>query len=1624
MSILERLRSSAGGTRGSGSGDGTSRGQNTTLEGLSEAPSSAGWRGGSTADSGQSGAGSTAARLFRSSGVETGSLYVRAQKGLTARGDDPAEVKRFLRDARSPAAALEARVKQQLYLRFQSVADLPKGLSREDERATVALEVRSCIQEVLEATGGKVPDVFLRRLEEDILDGILGFGPIQKLLDEDDVSEVMVNGTDHVYVEYKGKLRRTSVRFRDPAQLHQVIEKITIPIGRRCDETYPYCDARLADGSRVNIIIPPLSLNGPCITIRRFSKRPYMVSDLVRFGTLTDGMAEFIRACVQARLNIMVSGGTGSGKTTTLNAISGFLPPSDRIVTIEDSAELQLQQPHVIALETRTANVEGKGAVSIRELFRNALHMIPKRIVVGECRGAEALDMIHAMSSGNAGSLTTAHANSPKDMLARLETMIMMAGMNLTSRMIRELIASALHVVVHQERLADGRRRITHIAELTGIVDGEIQIEDVYRFVQHGVDDEGNVLGALKATGYVPRCLDRFFEDELKLAENLLEGVVPTSQLRADWERRQIELSLRDRTRTRAKIALQMALEDRAVGDEDDLLDDRPITHFGWKDAVASAAGTTRRGESLAEGQSSRGDTRRTGRLSERLATAKVPDTTQRMDADLLDQVQRFKRLIVARLSSLVAADPESLLFDSREEERRVVKDRIEKIVGEIAHDMRWHLTPRARVDVVERALSDVVGLGPIQRFMDDHAVSEIMVNGPGRVYVEIAGKLQRTDVTFESDAHVMHTIRRIITPLGRRCDDTTPMVDARTHEGFRVNAIVPPLSVVGPCLTIRKFSTAPMRIADLVAKGTLTHETAEFLRACIGLKLNIFVSGGTGSGKTTTLNAISEFIPESRIITIEDAAELRLMQRHVVSLETRPPNLEGRGQITIRDLVRNALHQRPDRIIVGECRGGEALDMISSMSTGNKGSLSTGHANSPADLIRRLETMIMMSGVELPLRAIREQIAAAVDLVIQQDRLSDGTRKITAISEVLPCDHTGVRICDIFRFRQSGIDPLTDRVQGRLEFTGAFPEFLLRFGDEGVALPDGVFGPSVSVPALLRDLDDRRRLEESRELRANRRKSRTYEEVVLLDGELFEREADPLALLENEGRTMPDLLTGGGATRFFHWKDALGEVKKADPRAKVLDADLKTRRAITEIIVHEDLAALLGLGEGERTGGERPLFVRALKRRITEVIAERRLFLTEAATTELAEELADDFLELGPIQKLMDDESVSEIMVNGPDKVYVERAGRVEKTEVTFRDDEHVVQMLTRVLTPIGRRCDMNSPLVDARTRHGYRLNAAIPPVSPGPVLTIRKFSRRPFLIGDLIAKGSLSREMAEFIYGCVQLKLNVIVSGGTGSGKTTMLNALSSFIPSTERIVTIEDTAELRLQQEHVVALETRHANQEGRGAVSVRELLVNSLRMQPNRIVVGECRGGEALDMLQAMNTGNSGSLTTAHASSPRDMMSRLETMALMARSTLTAKAIREQIASAIDVVIQVSRFRDGTRKVTHISEVRGIREESIELADVFVFEKAGLNVSGAVTGAFRPTGDLPSFLLRFAQEGIQLSDRLFGEGTSLTKLYERLSREADAREARELARARLRSHWEQLSQPEKPEDDELE
>jgi pilus assembly protein CpaF len=445
-----------------------------------------------------------------------------------------------------------------------------------------------------------------------------------------------------------------------------------------------------------------------------------------------------------------------------------------------------------------------------------------------------------------------------------------------------------------------------------------------------------------------------------------------------------------------------------------------------------------------AGGPSGGGDQGGLSALQARRVTA--PNTTPQAGT-YFDLKTRVQNKLLSEL------DP-SMDITKTEDVRRTIMELFEQILNE----ENIVLSRPERQRLFEQISAEILGFGPLQPLLEDESITEIMVNGPKNVYVERKGKLVRVPITFEGNEHVMRVIDRIVAPLGRRIDESSPYVDARLPDGSRVNAVIPPISLVGPVITIRKFSKSPITVEQMIGFGSITPESVEFLKACVIARMNIIIAGGTGSGKTTLLNVMSGFIPgDERILTIENAAELQLRQEHVVTLESRPANIEGRGEITIRDLVINALRMRPERIIVGECRGGETLDMLQAMNTGHDGSMTTAHANSPRDTLSRIETMCLMAGMDLPVRAIREQISSAVDLIVQQARMKDGTRKVIFITEVSGMEGDVITMTDLFAFEQTGIE--NGKIMGRLRPTGLRPKFMEKIEATGIHLPPTVFG-------------------------------------------------------------------------------------------------------------------------------------------------------------------------------------------------------------------------------------------------------------------------------------------------------------------------------------------------------------------------------------------------------------------------------------------------------------------------------------------------------------------------------------------------------------------------------------
>lgn len=493
--------------------------------------------------------------------------------------------------------------------------------------------------------------------------------------------------------------------------------------------------------------------------------------------------------------------------------------------------------------------------------------------------------------------------------------------------------------------------------------------------------------------------------------------------------------------------------------------------------------------------------------------------------------------------------------------------------------------------------------------------------------------------------------------------------------------------------------------------------------------------------------------------------------------------------------------------------------------------------------------------------------------------------------------------------------------------------------------------------------------------------------EIIVNGPELKEEEIQP----EEEQQAVPHHIDPPSPERK---KELTSQVKAAAkaaelqsgkeeiPVLKISGIPLKDRPLVQEIKkrAHNELLKRMNLKRMAVSGISEEELSNKAKNTIHDILSELTIPLPAGVgITNIEKELVHEAIGLGPLEDLIDMDEISEIMVNGPDQVFVEMKGTLFKTDTAFAGNHQVQAAIERIVSPLGRRIDESSPMVDARLKDGSRVNAIIPPLSLiGPSITIRKFSKIPLEVQDLINYGSITMDIAKFLETCVQIRKNIIISGGTGSGKTTLLNILSSFLPNTERIVTIEDAAELQLRQEHVVRLESRPPNIEGKGEIAIRDLVRNSLRMRPDRIVVGECRGGEALDMLQAMNTGHDGSLTTIHANSPRDALSRLETLVLMAGFDLPLRAIREQIASAITVIVQINRAKDGTRKITNVSEITKMEGDIITMQDIFVYKQEGWTADNKIAGKHVPTGNIPTFMDEIKRGNLNLDISIFNDG----------------------------------------------
>ncbi|RMF91354.1 MAG: CpaF family protein [Methanobacteriota archaeon] len=818
-----------------------------------------------------------------------------------------------------------------------------------------------------------------------IVQDMIGYGILDPLLSDDALEEVMLVATNvPVYVYHrKYGMCKTNIVFENDEEAIKIIARIARAVGRRVDASTPLLDARLKDGSRVNATVPPVSIAGPSLTIRKFKADPLTVVDIIKFGTMSLDLAAFLWLAMDGYevrpANVLVSGGTGSGKTTTLNCLGSFIPSTSRVISIEDTAELQLPVKHWIRLETRPPNIEGKGEISMEMLLRNTLRMRPDRIIVGEVRGKEANTLLTAMNTGQSGSMGTLHANNSKETISRLVNKPMSVPI---------IMISALNLILMQNRFnyrGKTVRRITEITEILGVENGQAKLSNIFEW-----DPKTDTV---KPTG------------------------APSKVKRTLADLRGVDLKAIDREIERRKKVLKWMVDQNIHGVKEvgRLVNEYYIDPEGFLERISSGKGKEKaepeEGKKAVKARSKRGIVD--------LFAEDVKDTTkeiiEKTEIAEIVRVRDEKNPVYNVAMPTFSKDDKELLRDI---ETKVVekldidpstmknKEEAEKVftekVLEFIRSNYSFIGPAKARNFTRYVVYNLVGYGILEPLLKDEKLEEVMVIGTGRnVYVSHSEYgICRTNLVFEEDEEVERILERIAASVGRRIDKATPLLDARLMDGSRVNATIPPISIDGPTLTIRKFKADPLTVVDLINFKTLTTDIAAYLwyvTEGAGIKPgNILVAGGSGSGKTTTLNCLCSFIPDTeRIITIEDTAELQLPATHWVRLETKPPNVEGEGEVDMDDLVKNTLRMRPDRVIVGEVRGPEARTLFTAMNTGHDGSMGTLHANSARETITRLTN---------PPMAVPYIMLPALDLIIMENKIYfQGTtlRRITEIAEV-----------------------------------------------------------------------------------------------------------------------------------------------------------------------------------------------------------------------------------------------------------------------------------------------------------------------------------------------------------------------------------------------------------------------------------------------------------------------------------------------------------------------------------------------------------------------------------------------------------------------------------------------
>jgi len=843
-------------------------------------------------------------------------------------------------------------------------------------------------------------------LAELVLQDMIGYGLLEPLLNDDALEELMVVGIKKsVYVYHrKHGMCKTNIVFDTDEEAVGIIDRIARSVGRRVDLRTPLLDARLPDGSRVNATVRPVSLDGPSLTIRKFKADPLTVVDIIGFSTMSLELAAYLWLAVEGfgvrPANFLVSGGTGSGKTTTLNCLGSFIPGWDRVITIEDTAELQLPIKHWVRLETRPPSVEGKGEISMDMLLKNTLRMRPDRIIVGEVRGSEARTLLAAMNTGQSGCLGTLHANTAKETITRVTN----APMSVPLVMI-----PSLNIILMQNRFSHrGKtvRRITEIAEITGIEDGRVKMNNIFEWDPK--DD------TVKETGN-PSLL------KVRLAQ--LRGV-KVDEVEEELKKRKEVLSYLTRKNLRSIKDVGRVINDYYINPEMVLAQARDMKYEEGGKEGESEGGTKNTAYSFLEGIIGEEEAAPTQKVIEKGNNFRILKVKEEKNPvyevtlpPLTKREKSFIRDIESRAISEINIDPSTM--QDKEEAQKLFYSKVLELM-----DTKYSsISPSKRKDVANMIAYDMVGYGILEYLLTDEALEEIMVVGINRpIYVSHREYgTCRTNLAFENNDDAVRIIEKIASSVGRRIDRSTPLLDARLIDGSRVNATIPPISLGGPTITIRKFRKDPLTIVDLLNLNTLNPEVTAYLWFVVeGMAIrpgNLLVAGGSGSGKTTTLNCMCNFIPTTdRVLTIEDTAELRLPIEHTVRMETRPPNVEGEGEVTMDELVKNTLRMRPDRILVGEVRGSEARTLFTAMNTGHDGCMGTLHSNSARETIVRLTNPPMnVPNIMLP----------ALNLILMENKIYHaGTtlRRITEIAEIGGLDKERVILNNVYEW-----DPKTD---------------------------------------------------------------------------------------------------------------------------------------------------------------------------------------------------------------------------------------------------------------------------------------------------------------------------------------------------------------------------------------------------------------------------------------------------------------------------------------------------------------------------------------------------------------------------------------------------------------------